>query len=309
MRETNSVYKVLCLDGGGSKGMYTLGVLREVERLLGKPLNKEFQLFYGTSTGSIIASALALGHSVDEIIDFYNIKVASIMKTFRRSKRSAALQLALEEFFGATDFSSVPVGLGVVATNKTDNQAMVFKSLLGQAHGMKHTFKPGFGRTIAEAVQSSCSAYPFFDSKKIFVDEHISKDVIDGGFVANNPALYALVDVRESLKIPSENVRFLTIGTGVYPEKYPVYAATQGIFLKPNLKLISMQFTSNANSVETVFRLLSKDIMSVRINETFAQPKLGTSLFESDLAKLQLLLAKGKESFVKFEGQITNLLV
>src|SRR5437868_15526570 len=60
-------FRILSLDGGGAKGFYTLGVLHEIEALLGKPLSGSFQVIYGTSTGSIIASLLALGHSVDEI--------------------------------------------------------------------------------------------------------------------------------------------------------------------------------------------------------------------------------------------------
>lgn len=302
-------FKVLALDGGGSKGIYTLGVLREIERLLGgKRLNTEFGLFYGTSTGSIIAAALALGHSVDEIINFYNLKIPSIMQKFCSTRRSQALEEALKEFFGDRDFSSIEVGLGIVGTNISDNKPIIFKSLPGQAHAMKHTFKPGFGQTIATAVQASCSAYPFFDSKKIEVDEMIFKDVIDGGFVANNPALYALIDLQGPLKIANEDIRFLSIGTGTYPEKYPIYAIPQGAFLIPNLKMISMQFTANSNSVEVVFKLLSKNIKSVRINETFAQPELTTSLFESRSKVLQLLLSKGKDSFVSQEKEISDLL-
>lgn len=305
-------FKALVLDGGGSKGIYTLGVLREVERLLGgKRLNTEFGLFYGTSTGSIIAAALALGHSVDEIIDFYNLKIPTIMKTYLAGRRSKALQEALEEFFGDknfTDIENTGIGLGIVGTNMVDNKPLIFKSLPNQAHGMKHTFKPGFGQTIAVAVQASCSAYPFFTPKKVKTDDKIFKDVIDGGFVANNPSLYALIDLRGSLNIPEEDIRVLTVGTGTYPEKYPIYAYPQGIFLKPNLKMISMQFAANSNSAEIVFKLLSKNIKSVRVHETFAHPELATSLFESRINVLELLLSKGKESFVNQEKQITELL-
>ncbi len=59
--------RILSLDGGGAKGFYTLGVLREVEALTGKPLCETFDLIFGTSTGSIIASLLALGHDVETI--------------------------------------------------------------------------------------------------------------------------------------------------------------------------------------------------------------------------------------------------
>jgi predicted acylesterase/phospholipase RssA len=54
--ETSSPCRVLSLDGGGAKGFYTLGVLREIEALW-----QSFDLIFGTSTGSIIAALLALG--------------------------------------------------------------------------------------------------------------------------------------------------------------------------------------------------------------------------------------------------------
>jgi len=62
--EKRNVCRILSLDGGGAKGFYTLGILREIEALLPRPIHKTFDLIYGTSTGSIIASLLSLGHSV-----------------------------------------------------------------------------------------------------------------------------------------------------------------------------------------------------------------------------------------------------
>lgn len=58
--------RVLTLDGGGAKGFYTLGVLKEIEAMIGCPLHQKFDLVFGTSTGAIIASLIALGHDVDE---------------------------------------------------------------------------------------------------------------------------------------------------------------------------------------------------------------------------------------------------
>ena len=49
----------------------TLGVLFEVETHLERPLHEVFDLIYGTSTGSIIGSMLALGETVDTITSRY----------------------------------------------------------------------------------------------------------------------------------------------------------------------------------------------------------------------------------------------
>ena len=58
-----ALLRILALDGGGAKGFYTLGVLKEIEAMVGCPLHQKFDLVFGTSTGAIIASLIALGHS------------------------------------------------------------------------------------------------------------------------------------------------------------------------------------------------------------------------------------------------------
>jgi len=63
--------RVLSLDGGGAKGFYTIGILKEVEGIVGVPLCERFRLIFGTSTGAIIAALLGLGQSVDEVHGLY----------------------------------------------------------------------------------------------------------------------------------------------------------------------------------------------------------------------------------------------
>jgi uncharacterized protein len=66
-------FKILSLDGGGIRGFYTAQFLARCERELtsGQPLVRYFDMIAGTSTGGIIALALALGFSTTEIQDFY----------------------------------------------------------------------------------------------------------------------------------------------------------------------------------------------------------------------------------------------
>lgn len=71
--------RILALDGGGVKGMLTLGLLKPLEDELrrraggdsGFRLSDYYDLIGGTSTGAIIASGLALGLSVDELVELY----------------------------------------------------------------------------------------------------------------------------------------------------------------------------------------------------------------------------------------------
>src|SRR5580700_1188231 len=83
--------RVLSLDGGGAKGFYTIGVLKEIEAMVGRPLCECFDLIFGTSTGGIIAALLALGYQVDEIHKLYREHVPVIMRQRNAPAKSAAL--------------------------------------------------------------------------------------------------------------------------------------------------------------------------------------------------------------------------
>ncbi len=158
-----SACRVLSLDGGGAKGFYTLGVLKEIEAMAGRPLSECFDLIFGTSTGGIIAALLALGYRIDEIHKLYKDHVPTVMRQRSARKRSAALSHLVKTVFGNRTFIDVITGVGIVATRWEFEKPMIFKTSFAQAHGRHATFVPGFGCSIADAVQASCSAYPFFE--------------------------------------------------------------------------------------------------------------------------------------------------
>ena len=72
-------FKILCLDGGGAKGVYTLGFLKELEAVVKAPLGGYFDAIYGTSTGSIIAALLGLGHPTEDVLKLYLKHVPEIL--------------------------------------------------------------------------------------------------------------------------------------------------------------------------------------------------------------------------------------
>src|SRR5579884_1078659 len=51
--------RMLALDGGGIRGLLTLGILEKLEALVGSPLCEYFDYIAGTSTGAIIAAGFA----------------------------------------------------------------------------------------------------------------------------------------------------------------------------------------------------------------------------------------------------------
>nr|RDS97127.1 hypothetical protein DWF04_03905 [Cereibacter sphaeroides f. sp. denitrificans] len=158
--EEKKLCRILSLDGGGAKGFYTLGVLGEVEAMLPRPIYETFDLIFGTSTGSIIGTLLAIGKPVAEIHSLYCKHVPNIMKAKKPHERTQRLREVKMTVFGDDGFDTVLTGLGIVATKWQLETPMIFKSLHTQAHGRRATFVPGFGCKLADAVEASCSAYP-----------------------------------------------------------------------------------------------------------------------------------------------------
>lgn len=296
----NRVLRILSLDGGGAKGFYTLGVLRQIEGMVKCPLHEKFDLIFGTSTGAIIAALLALGHSVEDIYALYKKHVPMIMERKRAAEKSAALAELAREVFKDAKFDAVKTGVGIVATKWVIERPMIFKGNVAQAHGRVATFSPGFGCTISDAVQASCSAYPFFDRKTVVTgaDEHI--ELVDGGYCANNPTLYAIADAVMAMKAAPEDLRVVSIGVGVYPE--PTRKILSKMWLARYLKsvqLLQKTLEINTQSMDQLRAILFKDTPTVRISDTFEKPEMATDLFEHDMTKLNILRQRGSESFAR----------
>ena len=60
-------YRILALSGGGYRGLFTAALLVELEAN-GGPLATRFDLIAGTSIGSILAGAIALGASAADCL-------------------------------------------------------------------------------------------------------------------------------------------------------------------------------------------------------------------------------------------------
>jgi len=299
--------RVLSLDGGGAKGFYTLGVLKEIEAMVGRPLYECFDLIFGTSTGGIIAALLALGYSVDDVHKLYREHVPTVMRQRTPCGKSAALTYLTKTVFGNRPFVEVKTGVGIVATRWDFEKPMIFKTSVAQAHGRHSTFVPGFGCTIADAVRASCSAYPFFEKASVKTSKGDEIILIDGGYCANNPTLYAIADAVIALKKAHTDLRVISIGVGVYPEPKRWRSWLAKRFL--SVQLLQKTLNVNTFSMEQLRTILFKDIWTVRINDTFERPEMATDLMESNLTKLNLLYQRGGESFANHEAELKRMLV
>jgi uncharacterized protein len=301
--------RILSLDGGGAKGFYTLGVLREIEGMLNCPLHEKFDLIFGTSTGAIIAALLGLGKTVKQISELYETHVPTVMQKKRPHEKSQALATLGDAIFKKDKFDQMKTGVGIVTTKWVIERPMIFKTSIDQAHGRKGTFAPGFGVKISDAVQASCSAYPFFDRKTVTTEQGDVVELIDGGYCANNPTLYAIADAIMALSLPPDHIRVVSVGVGVYPSPKPSwFSKTKWAQKLMSVQLLQKTLEINTQSMDQLRHILFKHIETVRISDTFEQPEMATDLFEHDMKKLNILRQRGSESFAKHELKLKEYL-
>lgn len=304
--EKDNKTNILCLDGGGAKGVYTLGVLKELETAAGKPLCEVFKLIYGTSTGSIIAAMLALGWSVDDIKEKYFKLIPPIMGCYFSGRKTKKLRTLGKEIFGEKKFDKFKTGIGIIATNYKTQRPLIFKNDVTRAHGTASSFVPGFGVTILDAVEASCAACPVFKKKKLKTENKEEIIAIDGGFIANNPTLFALIDAKKALKLEDDDIRVLSIGVGSYNEK-PLGTLHKFISWFEMGQIASRILVASSNTTEVVTNLLFPELSIVRINDKFNEREYETNMIERDLKKLKAMYRLGIESYAMHEKEILEV--
>ena len=306
----HQLFRVLSLDGGGSKGMFSVGALIETEAMLKKECYELFDLVYGTSVGSIIAALIATRHSAERIRELFLDEIPEIMRWIRPARRSQALQSMLRSMFQDQGFdeSGLATKLGIVATRTDVDRPMIFKTSSAQVIRGAGSFIPGFGATLAEAVMASCAARPFFNLVSVPTGmREAPVDAIDGGFVANNPSLFALIDAIYTLRHPTERVALLSVGAGSYPLQFPWYIKLWRRL--PLMGLLETTLSANTNAMQILTEdLIFKNVRQVRIDKAYSDRKHATSLLEADPRKLDHMVTLGRDAFREKESEVTDLL-
>jgi uncharacterized protein len=134
-------------------------------------------------------------------------------------------------------------------------------------------------------------------------------ELIDGGYCANNPTLYALADAIIAMKIPHENIRAVSVGVGVYPEPKPSLRMRLAKKYLISVQLLQKTLEINTQSMDQLRAIMFKNIPTIRISDTFQTPEMATDLFEHNLLKLNILRQRGGESFAREEMKLKEFLL
>ncbi len=298
-------FYILSLDGGGSLGVYTLGVLAKIERTLERPLHEVFDLVYGVSTGSIIATMVALGDPVDPTIaDRYFELAPDVLGPLLARSKTNALERHSQRIYGDKTFEDFKLDVGILVTHAEHDRPMVFKRTLNQPHNGPESFLSGEGLKISDAILASCAAHPFLKQKRIATPRLEERTALDGGFTANNPTLFAIADATGPLGVAREDIRILSVGTGSYPDSRKW---TRRIIagIRPLKTYMTLSRTSS-NTVDTLRELFFPDVRTLRINDSFTDRAYETDFMEHDPRKLKAIFGLGRKSFESAEARVRD---
>lgn len=239
--ETKQPRKMLSLDGGGIRGILTLAILERMEKLLADRTGKGeafrlcdyFDYIAGTSTGAIIATALARGMAVSELMKFYldfgekMFEGGKLSLIFRRSMYSdGPIQKKLQEVFGAQSNLSpdnLRCLLLVVTRNATTDSPWPISSNPEAKYNDPGRKDCNLKIPLWQLVRASTAAPIYFPPEVLQwdpADPEKSFVFVDGGVTPyNNPAflLYRMAThpaYRLGWPQGERNLLLVSVGTG-----------------------------------------------------------------------------------------------
>ena len=206
-------YKILCIDGGGIRGVFSLEILKMFQEDLGKDVFQKFDCFSGTSTGALIVSALLRGYGPRELIHFYTIFGRKIFPKRRKHVTEEAkyshdfLQTILKTTLSEkTTFADLNKHLIIPACILSDS----IENRWGFEVFDNYHLEKAKEWNLVDIALRSAAAPIYFPSYQNY---------IDGGIYALNPSLLAFsraIDPMGGAKQISE-LKILSIGTGINP--------------------------------------------------------------------------------------------
>ncbi|XP_015588619.1 85/88 kDa calcium-independent phospholipase A2 [Cephus cinctus] len=190
--------RLLCLDGGGIRGLVLVQTLLEIESVIGKPVTQCFDWIAGTSTGGILALGLAAGKSLRECQAIYfRMKDEGFVGS--RPYASEPLEAILKQCLGtSTVMAHIKnpklIITGVLADRKPVD-LHIFRNYESPSSILKippsTKFKPTLPpeeQLLWKAARATGAAPSYFRAFGRFVD---------GGLIANNPTLDAMTEIHE----------------------------------------------------------------------------------------------------------------
>jgi uncharacterized protein len=281
MNSTDGKKRLLALDGGGIRGIISLGVLERLESMLRREtgddslvLGRWFDYIAGTSTGAIIGAGLAVGMSVADIQQLYSelgrkmFKKPGPLKRYWYKYKEEPLAEQLRRTFGADtrfgDESLRCLFMLVLRNVSTDSPWPLSTNPHAMFNGRPDS---NLDLELWKLVRASTAAPTFFKAQELMIGGE-PRLFVDGGVTSfNNPAfqLFLMATMkayRLEWKAGADDMLLVSVGTGFSPDA------------NENLKTSNLTLTYNALKVPSalMFAALNQQDMLCR---TFGDCRVG----------------------------------
>jgi patatin-like phospholipase/acyl hydrolase len=210
---------ILCLDGGGVRGILPAMILEEIERRTGKPISESFDLITGVSTGSIIAIALTVPnnknkpkYSASAVVKFYATRAKGIFKPrlkypfyymIKSKYRHTSLKDTIKDYAGMVEFTQLTNRVMIPCYDINERRPYFFKNWKISSRGL----------AAYEIATAACCAPIYFDPYILSTANGESeKAMIDGSVCSNNPTMCAYAEARRLWE--DEEINVVSLGTG-----------------------------------------------------------------------------------------------
>jgi uncharacterized protein len=242
--------KVLSIDGGGIRGMIPALVLAEIERRTGRRAAALFDLIAGTSTGGILACALAKpgALSAERLVDLYEKEGPHI---FSRSiwQRIRSGEGLLDEKYDAAAFDEV-LGRYLGEARLKDTITDILVPVYDTERRRPEFFNSARAREdprrdfpLRQVARATSSAPTYFEPLLLG-----DRPLIDGGVFAINPGMSALAEVLRFS--PGAEVVLISLGTGQLTRPFPWEKVKDWGLLEWARPLIDVVFDGSSDVVD-----------------------------------------------------------
>ncbi|MBA4118594.1 MAG: hypothetical protein C0514_06860 [Candidatus Puniceispirillum sp.] len=220
--QPEKVIRILSIDGGGQRGIVPAALLSKIEEETGKPISALFDVFAGTSTGSIIAMGLTVPgnfgprYTAKDIVRIYETQGERIFEKGlqyytslkgligpRYSPRN--LKEILRDHFGETPLSHAIKPVYATAYDLESSTPVVFSSEAAKED-------PSIDFSMRKATRASSAAPSFFPPCRLSIGKSQKVSLSDGCFWALDPTEMVYERVRQ--ENPGARIVVVSLGTG-----------------------------------------------------------------------------------------------
>ena len=253
--------RILSIDGGGTRGIVPIHIIKKIEDTAGQPIDKLFDYITGTSIGGLLAAMYTVPNDngepkydsnyllenfqdiVDEMLSHgaWNL-IKRTNGVFRSKYDSDKVYELLNEKFGESKLDSSIIPISSHAINISHNTLKTWSTFSAHNNQEENIY-------LKDLIGATSAAPTLFNPKVISGDHYV-----DGGLIENNPTLAGFAELKAHYPdLQEKDLIVVSLGVGEIFPNYDYsgrhnYGTVQWLALENNLintMLFSSQFRTD----------------------------------------------------------------